>query len=99
MFTQPRLQLTDDYISGGFDERASCLAANGRNPHERDEPAVRAGPTRQRIISSLEWRATSPYHRGLLRALTLDREEREIKDMLLRTSSLVGVALADTVEV
>jgi len=28
----------------------------------------------------------------------LDREEREIKDMLLRTSSLVGVAIADTVE-
>ena len=29
---------------------------------------------------------------------TLDREEREIKDMLLRTSSLVGVAIRDTVE-
>ena len=28
----------------------------------------------------------------------LDREERAIKDMLLRTSSLVGVAIADTVE-
>jgi phosphate transport system protein len=28
----------------------------------------------------------------------LDREERQIKDMLLRTSSLVGVAIADTVE-
>jgi len=29
---------------------------------------------------------------------TLDREEREIKDMLLRTSSLVGDAIVDTVE-
>ena len=28
----------------------------------------------------------------------LDREERDIKDMLLRTSSLVGVAIANTVE-
>ena len=58
--------------------------------------AAAADETTDQIIARVEGGLPVPP-RTIPRS-TLDREEREIKDMLLRTSSLVGVAIANTVE-
>jgi phosphate transport system protein len=49
-----------------------------------------------RIIAEVE--GDLPLQPHTVRRPTLDREQREIKDTLLRTSSLVEVAIASTVE-